>query len=360
MNQTVKSTIAIIAILLFIVLAYYLNTIVIYLIISAVLALIGRPLMRLLEKVKFKNYKLPRAVKSIITLCILLLFFASFFRLFAPLVIEEAKIISSINYSDFSVGLNEPITDLQDWLKRNHLLSKDSSIENELLGVFNLTKVSNFLNSLIGFLGNGIISIFSILFITFFFLKEKNIFEKILESIAPKNRKEQFSSAIKNSKKLLTRYFIGVIFQILIITVIVSAGLSILEIKNAFLIGFLAGLINVIPYIGPLIGALFGVILGITTNLDLDFYTQLIPLSLKILSVFAIMQMIDNFIIQPIVFSNSVKAHPLEIFIIVLAAGTIWGITAMLVAIPFYTVLRVLAKEFLSDFKLVQILTKDI
>jgi predicted PurR-regulated permease PerM len=133
-----------------------------------------------------------------------------------------------------------------------------------------------------------------------------------------------------------------------------------LEIENAFLIGFLAGIINVIPYVGPLIGALFGVILGITTNLELDFYSQLIPLSFKIISVFAVMQMIDNFIIQPIIFSNSVKAHPLEIFIIILSAGTIWGITGMLVAIPFYTVIRVIAKEFLSEFKIVQLITKDI
>jgi predicted PurR-regulated permease PerM len=356
MNQTIKTTIAIIAIILFMVLAYYLNTIIIYIVISAILALIGRPIMNLLSKLKIKSKRLP----SSITLIILLIFFASFFRLFAPLVIEEAKIISSINYSEFSLGLNEPITDLQDWLKKNHLLHKNSSLEDEILGVFNLTKISNFLNSLIGLLGDGLISIFSILFITFFFLKEKNILEKIVESLSPANRVEQFSSAIKNTKRLLTRYFIGVIFQILIITIIVSTGLSILDIKNAFLIGFLAGIINVIPYIGPLIGALFGVVLGITTNLDLDFYTQLIPLSVKILCVFAFMQLIDNLIIQPFIFSNSVKAHPLEIFIIVLSAGTLYGITGMLVAIPFYTILRVVAKEFLSDFKVVQILTKDI
>jgi len=360
MNQTIKTTIAIIAIILFMVLAYYLNTIIIYIVISAILALIGRPIMNLLSKLKIKSKRLPKSIRSSITLIILLIFFASFFRLFAPLVIEEAKIISSINYSEFSLGLNEPITDLQDWLKKNHLLHKNSSLEDEILGVFNLTKISNFLNSLIGLLGDGLISIFSILFITFFFLKEKNILEKIVESLSPANRVEQFSSAIKNTKRLLTRYFIGVIFQILIITIIVSTGLSILDIKNAFLIGFLAGIINVIPYIGPLIGALFGVVLGITTNLDLDFYTQLIPLSVKILCVFAFMQLIDNLIIQPFIFSNSVKAHPLEIFIIVLSAGTLYGITGMLVAIPFYTILRVVAKEFLSDFKVVQILTKDI
>ena len=106
-----------------------------------------------------------------------------------------------------------------------------------------------------------------------------------------------------------------------------------------------------------MIGAVIGVIIGISTNLDLDFYTQVIPLSLKICVVFAIMQLIDNFVLQPLIFSNSVKAHPLEIFIIVISAGTLWGVLGMIIANLIHT-FRVIAKEFLSEFKLVQELTK--
>ena len=72
------------------------------------------------------------------------------------------------------------------------------------------------------------------------------------------------------------------------------------------------------------------------------------------------MQLIDNFVFQPLIFSNSVKAHPLEIFIVIFSAGLLFGITAMLVAIPFYTIFRVMAKEFLHDFKFVQKLTRNI
>ena len=164
----------------------------------------------------------------------------------------------------------------------------------------------------------------------------------------------------KNVKGLLTRYFIGVILQIAIITIIVSIGLSLLGIKNAVLIGLLAGIINVIPYVGPLIGASLGIIIGISTNLDLEFYTQMIPLIIKICLVFGTMQLVDNFILQPIIFSNSVKAHPLEVFLVVISAGTIWGISGMVIAIPFYTFLRVIAKEFLYEFKIIQELTKNI
>ena len=73
-----------------------------------------------------------------------------------------------------------------------------------------------------------------------------------------------------------------------------------------------------------------------------------------------VMQLLDNFILQPNIFSKSVNAHPLEIFIVVLMGAKIGGIIGMVVAIPIYTVLRVLAKVFLSEFKVVQSITKGI
>ena len=72
------------------------------------------------------------------------------------------------------------------------------------------------------------------------------------------------------------------------------------------------------------------------------------------------MQMLDNFLLQPIIFSNSVNAHPLEIFLVILIAGTVAGISGMIFAIPFYTFIRIIAKEFLSQFEIVKSLTKNI
>ena len=359
MNRTLKNSIILIASIIGIVLVFYLKTIVVYLLVSLVLALIGRPIMKLLSRIEIKKRNLPNALKSVITLLVLLTFFTGFFALFTPLVMEEARIISNINFEAVSLELDEPINDLENWLKDKHLLDEKSSIDNEIVQLFSLTDVKSIFNSAIGILGNSLIAIFSILF-TFFFLKEKKLYSDFLLALTPESKTIQILNVLKNTKRLLSRYFIGIILQIIIITIIVSTGLSILGIKNAILIGFLAGIINVIPYIGPLIGAIIGVIIGISTNLDLDFYTQVIPLSLKICIVFAIMQLIDNFVLQPLIFSNSVKAHPLEIFIIVFSAGTLWGVLGMIIAIPFYTLFRVIAKEFLSEFKLVQELTKNI
>jgi len=75
---------------------------------------------------------------------------------------------------------------------------------------------------------------------------------------------------------------------------------------------------------------------------------------------FAIIQLIDAFVSQPLIYSKSVKSHPLEIFLAILIGGTLFGVIGMVVAVPSYTALRVILKEFLSDNKIVKSLTKNL
>ncbi len=152
----------------------------------------------------------------------------------------------------------------------------------------------------------------------------------------------------------------GVLLQVTVVTIFVSIGMIILGVENALLIGLLAGFVNIIPYVGPFIGLGFGLFVGVTTNIGIEFYNEMLPLLLKITIVFFSMQTIDNMFLQPLIFSNSVRAHPLEIFLLILVAGTLAGILGMILAIPVYTIFRVVAKEFLSEFKIVQYITKNI
>jgi predicted PurR-regulated permease PerM len=69
---------------------------------------------------------------------------------------------------------------------------------------------------------------------------------------------------------------------------------------------------------------------------------------------------LDAALIQPFIFSKSVKAHPLEVFLVILVAGTVAGIPGMIFAIPSYTIFRVIAREFLSGFKIIRKLTEKI
>ncbi|MCB0692177.1 MAG: AI-2E family transporter [Saprospiraceae bacterium] len=248
----------------------------------------------------------------------------------------------------------------QEVAKTHHGSDFFGRIKNELYGFVNPSTVQHFFTGVFGAFSNILVSIMSILFIAFFFLREQGLFLTGIQSLLPNEREEHASMALNEISSLLKRYFIGIAIQMTIITIFVSASLSLLGIKFPLLIGFCAALLNVIPYIGPILGAAVGVFITITSGLDLSFYDELLPMIFKVLAVFAAMQLIDNFILQPNIFSKSVKAHPLEIFLVVLAAGKMGGIVGMVVAIPLYTVLRVIAKVFLSEYKVVQRLTKNI
>lgn len=288
--------------------------------------------------------------------------------LFVPLVVDQAQNLTEVKTDDITKALNVPLSQANDWLKDNGLVS--DSLSNQDL----MNKLSDFeimsseeagqnifgaFTSIISLAGNILISIFSIVFITFFFLRDNHILTNFVVLILPNKYEARIREAVEDITEMLSRYFTGILIQISIITIFVTIGLSILGVKNALLIAIFAALINVIPYLGPIIGAAFGVLITISSNLDISFYGEMLPLLGKVVFVFGCMQLLDNFILQPFIFSNSVKAHPLEIFLIILVGAQLAGIPGMILAIPTYTVFRVIAKIFLSKYRLVKKLTEN-
>lgn len=285
----------------------------------------------------------------------------------------------SEKYVDDTLGRNENITLLIkiDGTNLNDESLSDSEdtervtffdqAKSNLYEFFDPSLVPKFFTSVVGTLGSFVVGLMSVLFIAFFFLREQGLFNTMISGVVPDKHERKVIQAINESSALLIRYFIGVLGQITIITIFVTVALSILGVKNALLIGFFAALMNIIPYIGPIIGAIFAAVITVSSNLGMPFYPveglnepTMLPLLIKVFAVFATMQLMDNFILQPNIFSKSVKAHPLEIFLIVLIGANIGGILGMVLAIPAYTVVRVIAKVFLSEFKVVQSLTKGL
>lgn len=208
--------------------------------------------------------------------------------------------------------------------------------------------------------GNIMVLFASVTFIAFFFLKDEKLFGNGIKTIIPRKHFRKTDQALRNIKHLLTRYFGGILLQITIITIFLTSMLSFFGVSNAFLIAFFSALINVIPYIGPLIGALFAIMVTISSNLDADFYTVMLPLIYRVIIIFAVMQACDGFLLQPYIFSNSVSAHPLEIFLIVIVGAQIGGAVGMVLAIPTYTIIRVIAAVFLQEFEIVRKLTEHL
>ena len=364
--KILKYILIVLAIVLFGVIAWYLSAILLYLIISAVIALIGRPLVEYISKIKIKGKNIPEAIGAGITLLTIWVVMLAFFIIFIPLVIKEGKNLSTINVNDVVENLQQPLSKLEKVYNEYKAGENHKSLEEvareRLKSLLSISNITNVFSSITNVLGNIFIAIFSISFITFFFLKEKNIVTRFVLLITPTRWDSGALHAMLSIKKLLSRYFIGLLVQMSLIFTGLTIGLSIvgLQFSQVLLIALFAALINVIPYIGPIIGIIFGLTIGIVTHLQLDFYDGLLPLLGYMTIAFLAVQMLDNFVFQPLVFSNSVKAHPLEIFLVILAAGTLAGIGGMVVAIPSYTILRVIAKEFFSQYRFVKKLTEKI
>ncbi|MEA3316394.1 MAG: AI-2E family transporter [Bacteroidota bacterium] len=346
---------------------WYFKSIVIYILISGVLSIIGRPLVDLFNKIHIKNIKLPKALSALITVLALWGIIFIFFRIFIPLIANQANEFSNIDAQTVVTKLDKPIQKAENFAEKyNILIDSNESFENyisqKFISLVNISELSGFFGSFAGVLGNIFITIFAISFITFFFLKDETLFYNGILILIPDKFLEKTKHILASIKKLLTRYFIGIIIQISSIITLVSIGLIIvgLDFSDALVIGLFVGIMNVIPYIGPIIGAILGVILGVATNLDMAFYAELLPLIMYMLLVFGLVQVVDVLLFQPVIFSNSVKAHPLEIFLVILMAGGLAGIPGMVLAIPTYTILRIIAKEFFFNFKIVKKLTEKI
>ena len=364
MNSRSRIIIGIAGLLLLLCFAYFFQDVVVYLIVASVLSLMGRPIMRLLSKVRVREYVLPNSIKAILTLLTLFGIAVLFFVIFVPVIVGQIQKIESIDVDSIARSLQEPINYLEAKALEYHLTDENVSaveyFQSKTVSVLSSVKFSNIANAVIGFTGDFFIALFSISFITFFFLKDQGMVSNIIITIAPSGYEERVEKIILSVKNLLTRYFIGVLTEVLLVGGLISLGLWIIGVENAATIGFMAGIFNVIPYLGPILGALMGISLTILSSLGLEFYTEMVPLILKVAVVFLVVQLIDNFVFQPFIYSSSVKAHPLEIFLVILMAGSFAGIGGMILAIPTYTVLRVIAKEFLNQFKVVRSITKSI
>jgi predicted PurR-regulated permease PerM len=241
-------------------------------------------------------------------------------------------------------------------------LSIKEYIISKVSGVLNIEMVQNFLGSLVGILGNVVVAIFSVTFITFFFLKDQHLFYESILMWIPDKYVVNVTNALNSIKSLLTRYFIGIVIQSTCIMILVDIGMTIagIDFQQALVMGLILGILNVIPYVGPWLGLFIAIIMGVASHINQDFSTVVIPLVYYMIIVEGVTHLIDNVVFQPIIFSNSVKAHPLEIFVVVLASGFAAGIPGMILGIPAYTVLRVFAREFFYGYKAVQKITSSL
>ena len=355
-NSLLKSIFYLISMILIGYIIYELKIIVGYLIIASILTLLARPVVKLLSsKLKFGS-----TLASIVAISFILIVISGVISLLIPLVLEQGKNLSLLNVNAFQDKINTLYIEFNGYLNKFNIDLNQSLVDIEGLTKNSVEAIPVLLNSVGSILGSITLGILSVIFITFFLLKDGEYFEKLFTQLFPTKMKKRIEKSLIEIKVLLSRYFLGLLFQITILFTIYTIILLIFGVKDAVVIAFLCALLNLIPYIGPLIGIILMSFLTMTSYLGQDFSSVIIPKTIYVIIGYVFAQLIDNFLSQPYIFSNSIKSHPLEIFLVILSGGILFGIVGMILAIPLYTVIKVFLKVFFSNNALVKKLTKNI
>lgn len=336
-------------------LLFQLRTLLLYIVIAGIVSLIGRPIHQfLMQRLRMKG-----VLATTITLLVLLGTLISIFSLFVPLLIHQGQNLSLLDVDQLKSNVDTLITEISDYFQLDNSFWQQQLAADNLFHNINLAALPELLNQILELLGGFAIGLFSVVFILFFFLKDSFLQERMILTLVNDKISARVEKSIDKTKGLLSRYFLGLLLQISILLLIYSVVLSIFKVENAFIIAFLCALLNLIPYLGPIIGGILMALLTMSSFIGADFSSVILPKTLYVLIGFVFGQLVDNFLSQPFIFSNSVKSHPLEIFIVILASATLMGPIGMIFAIPLYTTLKVIGQEFLSENKIVKSLTKN-
>lgn len=333
---------------------YTIKSVLIYIIIAGILSLIARPSIFFLRK----KLKVPNTIAVVLTMFLMLGFLTCLILMFIPLIAEQGRSLSLLEVDNLQKNIQEIFNQTT-----TYFTSQGIDVLSELKNVdfiAQFKEIPNLLNSVLGAVGSLSVGLFSVLFISFFFMKDSQLLKNSVMAVIPNKTEGRFSKSLEIINDLLSRYFIGLLFQITILFILYTLILLVFDIDNALVIAFLCALLNLIPYVGPMIGAVIMFVLSMTSNIGLDFQSEILSTSLWIMFWYLMAQLIDNFISQPLIFSKTTKSHPLEIFLIIIVGGLLYGVVGMITAVPLYTALKVILKEFLSDNKIVKSITKDL
>lgn len=347
-------------------LCWLFRSILAYILIAVVVSLIAKPLMVFLQKIRIKGKKAPDWLLAAFSIVIVLGVLVSFITSVIPILSGIVKEISVANIETAAKGIAAPLAEINIFLRNmfpqlGEEFRLEVTILNELQNVFSVSMFSSVLGSAASILTSLAIGLFSVVFIGFFFIKDDGLFTEIVCALVPDRHEKTTEKAISDIGHLLSRYFIGVIVEIIGVALVNFLGLYFvarLGFHASIGIAVMTGILNVIPYVGPFIGIALGTVLGLLLK-----YTSMTPIGLDVnfwvftailIAILYFTQMVDNFLYQPLIYSTSIKAKPLEIFIVLLIVGTIGGPLAMIVAIPCYTVVRVIAFRFFGHIKAIR------
>lgn len=236
-----------------------------------------------------------------------------------------------------------------EFLEKGFLVKNISSYGNQL---FNINQMPDILANVIGIFTNVFSAILVIPFATFFFLKDGSKIRRDILQLIPNKYFETTLTVINKIENRLGLYFRSVLFQSFVVAILSWILLSLAGLSNALSVGITIGLANTIPYFGPIIGYILSMAVSIIETGD---FSLLVPCIIAVM----IVQVTDNVILQPFIFSRSADMHPVSILFIILIGAETAGVLGMLLAIPIATTIKIMINQISWSFKNYKVFNSD-
>ena len=205
------------------------------------------------------------------------------------------------------------------------------------------TWASDFVVKLPNYLATLLEWIFLVPFFTFFLIRDSGQFRKTLLSFTPNTIFERFYYVIHVFNKQLGDYFFAKFVEAVIVGGIITIGLISLGVSNAIILGFVAGLTNIVPYVGPFLGLIPAVVL---VMLEYGMTSQTMG---AVLVLYAVANAVDAFFVFPFLVSKIVNLHPMIVAISVIAGSHYAGITGMVISIPVVAAIKLIITEIYNE-----------
>lgn len=328
---------------------YNYSNLVVFLVLAMILSYILDPFANRLQAAGMNR---TLGITLILATVILILVFisTSVIPIIANQMAELTAQLSIENIRQIVIQIENQFTNQFEFIPPGFLEENVTLAMNEL---FNVNQISSVVSNALGIFTSIFSAVLVVPFAAFFFLKDGSKIRRDLLRLVPNKYFETTLTVIDKIEQRLSLYFRSVLLQSILVALSSWATLSVAGLDNSMSVGIAVGLANTIPYFGPILGYFLSIIVSIIETGNFSLVAACI---LAIL----IVQLLDNLLFQPMLFSRSADMHPVAILFIILIGAETAGILGMLIAIPIATVIKITITQLSWSFNNYQVFRRDV
>lgn len=330
LEKVVKSVLGAAGIVVLGLVLYHFGALVGYAVIAMILSYILDPMVN-----RIQSAGMNRTVAIIMTLSGVILILIWISTNILPVIVNQmvelAAQLNIRNLQSIATQVEGRLVESFGFIPENYL---SNNLTEFMKGLFDVGEIPSAVSNLIGIFTNLFAAFLIIPFATFFFLKDGARIRRDILSLVPNKYFETTLSLVDKIETRLGVYFRTVLLQSVLVALTSFVGLTFAGLNNSLSVGIAVGLANTIPYFGPLIGYILSIVVSI---IEVGDFSLVLPCVLAIL----IVQILDNVVFQPLLFSRSADMHPVAILFIIMIGAEVAGILGMLIAIPLATIVKI-------------------